>query len=138
MAIVITGNGIDMGNNPVSNASQIDGVVINENGSNVRTESDSYSKTETDGKIIGIGQTWQNVAASRSIGVTYTNSTGKSIFVIALPGDAGVHEFYVDAVKVDALYVTAGTGAGMCVIVPNGSTYRVTGGTNINTWAELR
>ena len=35
MAIVISGNGIDMGNNPVSNASQIDGTVINENGSNV-------------------------------------------------------------------------------------------------------
>lgn len=28
MAIVINGNGIDMGNNPVSNASQIDGTVI--------------------------------------------------------------------------------------------------------------
>lgn len=34
MAIVISGNGIDMGNNPVSNASQIDGVVINENNEN--------------------------------------------------------------------------------------------------------
>ena len=53
MAIVISGNGIDMGNNPVSNASQIDGTVINENGSNVRTENDSYSKTEVDGKIVG-------------------------------------------------------------------------------------
>lgn len=46
MAIVISGNGIDMGGNPVSNASQIDGSVINENGSNVRTENDSYSKIE--------------------------------------------------------------------------------------------
>ena len=54
MAIVISGTtGIDMGNNPVSNASQIDGTVINENGSNVRTENDSYSKTEVDGKIVG-------------------------------------------------------------------------------------
>lgn len=39
MAIVISGNGIDMGNNPVSNASQIDGVVINENNENVATTS---------------------------------------------------------------------------------------------------
>lgn len=38
MAIVISGNGIDMGGNPVSNASQIDSTVINENGSNVATE----------------------------------------------------------------------------------------------------
>ena len=39
MAVVISGNGIDMGNTPVSNASQIDGVVINENGDNVATTS---------------------------------------------------------------------------------------------------
>lgn len=39
MAIRISGNGIDMGNNPVSNASQIDGVVINENNENVATTS---------------------------------------------------------------------------------------------------
>ena len=39
MAVVISGSGIDMGNNPVSNASQIDGVVINENGDNVATTS---------------------------------------------------------------------------------------------------
>lgn len=46
MSIVISGNGIDMGGNPVSNASQVDSTVINENGSNVRTENDSYSKTD--------------------------------------------------------------------------------------------
>ena len=40
MAIVISGNGIDMGGNPVSNASQIDSTVINENGDNVTTTSD--------------------------------------------------------------------------------------------------
>ena len=39
MAIVISGNGIDMGNNPVSNASQVDSTVINENGDNVATTS---------------------------------------------------------------------------------------------------
>lgn len=38
MAIVISGNGIDMGGNPISNASQIDSTVINESGSNVATE----------------------------------------------------------------------------------------------------
>lgn len=38
MAIVMSGSGIDMGGNPVSNASQIDGTVINENGENVATK----------------------------------------------------------------------------------------------------
>jgi hypothetical protein len=32
-------------------------------------------------QVIGIGQTWQNVIASRSAGVTYTNTTGKPILV---------------------------------------------------------
>ena len=38
MAIVISGTGIDMGGNPVSNASQIDSVLMNENGASVATE----------------------------------------------------------------------------------------------------
>lgn len=37
MAIVISGNGIEMGGNPISNASQIDSTVINENGESVAT-----------------------------------------------------------------------------------------------------
>ena len=39
MAVIISGNGIDMGNNPVSNASQIDSTIINENNENVATTS---------------------------------------------------------------------------------------------------
>ena len=31
---------------------------------------------------LGVGQTWTNVLASRSAGVTYTNSTGKPIVVM--------------------------------------------------------
>ena len=38
MAIVISSAGIDMGGNPVSNASQIDSVLMNENGASVATE----------------------------------------------------------------------------------------------------
>lgn len=41
MAIIISGNGIDMGGNPVSNASQIDSTVINENG--VKVTSDVFN-----------------------------------------------------------------------------------------------
>ena len=38
MAIVLSSAGIDMGGNPVSNASQIDSVLMNENGASVATE----------------------------------------------------------------------------------------------------
>lgn len=41
MEIVISGNGIDMGGNPVSNASKIDSTVINENG--VKVTSDVFN-----------------------------------------------------------------------------------------------
>ena len=34
-------------------------------------------------QVIGVGQTWQDVTASRALGVTYTNTTGKPIHVIA-------------------------------------------------------
>ena len=39
MAIVIDSNGINMGGNPISNASQVDSTVINENGDNIATTS---------------------------------------------------------------------------------------------------
>lgn len=51
MAIVISGNGIDMGGNPVSNASQIDGTVINENGNSVANQTD-LSKVVSAGTVI--------------------------------------------------------------------------------------
>jgi len=38
VAVIISGSGIDMGGNPVSNASQVDSVVMNENGLSVATE----------------------------------------------------------------------------------------------------
>lgn len=33
----------------------------------------------SDNNSIGVNQTWQDVTASRTIGVTYTNTTGKPI-----------------------------------------------------------
>lgn len=51
MAIVISGSGIDMGGNPVSNASQIDGTVINENGNSVANQTD-LSKVVSAGTVI--------------------------------------------------------------------------------------
>lgn len=90
------------------------------------------------GGFLGIGQTWQDVTASRSLGVTYTNTSGKPIIVCCSPGDVGTHEFIVNGLIVDRLYNTAGNGTGMVIVVPSGATYSVTGGTAINTWSELR
>lgn len=83
---------------------------------------------------IGVGQTWQ--AVTRTSGVTYTNSTGKPILlnvVTAVNNTSGSGA----TITVDGLIVssTLGTAAAIgmsqnvtqSVIIPNGSTYIVTG-----------
>ena len=138
MAVVISGNGIDMGNNPVSNASQIDGVVINENGDNVATlvEANSYD--------IGVGQTWQDVAASRIIGVTYTNTTGKPIMVHVGGSIDEIADIYgfINGILVSKFYINNSNGT-INLLVPNGNTYKfaTTNGATIIMgyfWFELR
>ena len=81
---------------------------------------------------IGVNQTWQDVTASRSAGVTYTNTTGKPIMVACYGSDAtsivASLSIYVDGVvrveqQVYSQVYYAGVGG--AVIVPNGSTYRM-------------
>ena len=99
------------------------------------------------GGNIGVGQTWQNVTASRAFGVTYTNSTGKPIFISVYGGGAPNHgtiEMLIDGIKIGQQGVnsvaSAGMHATMTAIVPNGSTYRVNNvlGASLYIWAELR
>jgi len=88
---------------------------------------------------IGVGQTWQNVAASRSSGVTYTNSTGKPIMVAITVGVTGATSFLsVDSVSVGAATTVSGFSnlQQLTAIVPNGSTYIFNGA--VDAWAELR
>ena len=84
---------------------------------------------------IGWGQTWQSVTGSRSAGTTYTNSTGKPIQVCIGLGDDNQSAFIiVDGVNTARFgYVNTA-----CVIVPNGSTYKINTGITFGTWAELR
>jgi hypothetical protein len=97
---------------------------------------------------VGVGQTWQDVLASRGPAVTYTNSTGKPI-VVAITAQqtngidgsgtlvvggvsVGYHRNFVNASQPAATQISA--------IVPDGVNYGyVVGGTNtILYWAELR
>lgn len=99
---------------------------------------------------VGVGQTWQNLQASRAINTTYTNSTGKPIMVVIAMRDYrdsqnGGGTAYVDGVLAarsggysDAYTITTS----MSFIVPNGSTYivyPVEGNYDVNNmWSELR
>ena len=95
-------------------------------------------------KEIGVGQTWQDVTASRSIGVTYTNTTGKPIMVyfgghIGASADIYGH---INNVLVSKLNILNASGT-VNLLVPNGSTYKYTisnGSLTIDMqfWFELR
>jgi hypothetical protein len=91
---------------------------------------------------IGIGQTWQTF--TRVGGTTYTNSTGKPIFLsIQTTGNntgGGGTNLTIDGVVVAIGQGYAGgigmaQGFGLSAIVPNGSTYSLTNTTPV---AELR
>jgi len=90
---------------------------------------------------IGVGQTWQDVTSSRANATTYTNSTGRSIFVSVLINLASnqSQDLKVNGVVADA----AGTGTNIVInvmlkaVVPPGATYILSGGLN-GLWTELR
>lgn len=104
--------------------------------------------TNVSATLLGISQSWQNVKASRSAGVTYTNSTGRPIAVSI----AGIMASRQNGVKLslavngteassfavtDSLFDIRGN---VFAIVPPGATYNLTA-SNINsilTWSELR
>lgn len=91
---------------------------------------------------IGTGQTWQTFA--RLGGTTYTNSTGKPIFLsVQTVGNntgGGGTTLTINGVVVGQGIGYAGAigmaqGFGLSAIVPNGGTYSLT---NTETVAELR
>lgn len=90
--------------------------------------------------VLGVGQTWQNVTASRALGTNYTNTTGKAIAVsVATSQGAGYTEIIVNGVI--AARAAAATGAepvDTFAIVPPGAVYSVTNPNPLVYWAELR
>jgi hypothetical protein len=95
---------------------------------------------------IGVGQTWQDVSGSRSDGVTYTNSTGKPIFVSVTSTDApgnntGLTLFVNGSIIAETLSNASVTPrSNITAIIPNGSTYEVAihESDNLERWWELR
>ena len=93
---------------------------------------------------LGVGQTWQDVTASRIENTVYYNSTGKSIFVSILCHTT-LGSGPTLQVNTGTGYVSSGTSAGafdtVYTVVPNGAYYKLisNGGTSTAmTWTELR
>ena len=96
--------------------------------------------------VIGLGQTWQDVTASRALGTTYTNSTGKpitiSVSILWHSNNANYDYITVNGVIVAKLGTdnssTTTSVSQLIAVVPDGGTYSVTASRPFKHWAELR
>jgi hypothetical protein len=97
--------------------------------------------------VLGMGQTWQDYSASRAVGVTYTNSTGRTIAVSIAGSMASVNQslqFFINgnAYNFSVAAYTANSWMSLTgLIIPPGATYKVvtsSGSFTINNWSELR
>lgn len=86
-------------------------------------------------KMLGVGQTWQNVTSSRSVGVTYTNNTGKPIQVMINHNFGQYGSITIGGIELPM--ADGDTYSFFNFVVPNGSTYRINNGAVV-VWAELR
>jgi len=115
-------------------------------GTNTITLPASTGTTALTSDVIGLNQTWQNLTSSRAAGTTYTNSTGKPIFVQIGGSQSGTYSIFtltVNGVVVDTwslnLASYGATIGSVKAIVPNGATYLYTVTTgSLNNWYELR
>jgi len=83
--------------------------------------------------ILGMGQTWQDVTASRAINTTYTNTTGRPIYIM-IHTDGSLRNIQIDGINVAASSAGGGNLTNT-FIIPNGSTYRTD---FFDQWLELR
>lgn len=123
----------------------VKGVVVLNN--TLTSTSTTQALTAAQGKVLGdrdfgVSQTVQNVSASRATNTTYTNSTGRPIFVAISTVGSGTanYDLLVDGV----VFCTATTTnqdaqkKPLCAVVPSGSTYRLNTSFPFDTWSELR
>ena len=94
---------------------------------------------------VGVGQTWQDVSASRAIGTSYQNTAGRAIMVNVCGSSSGSQYLEVSTDGATWVQVAESSKNGgdshratMSAIVPDTHYYRYTGASSITVWAELR
>lgn len=123
-------------------------------GSNPPTKNDfSYLQNFSDlksqwlyARLIGVNQTWQDVLASRAVGVTYTNSTGKPIMIsiativnTATPQSTLIASgIPIGSVAVSGLPAGQSYRGQLSAVIPNNGTYLISSSAQILQWGELR
>lgn len=135
MAIVLSGTTNDITVDGVSVAT--DAEVSSAVASGVAPKANT-----SDLKEIGVGQTWQDLTASRVAGTTYTNSTGKPI-QLAIDITVTVGTIATLTIGANTFFYrgSLGTAVGHTIelIVQNGVTYNLSSSNVVlNKWQELR
>jgi hypothetical protein len=133
-ASTITANSVILGNG----ASALSGNLVAPSTSGNVLTSNGTTWTSAALGVLGIGQTYQDLTSSRSIGTTYTNSTGKPIIVF-LTFSGSQLNVTINGLLIysDQSAVSGQTVTGTSFIVTNGSTYLASGAT-VSRWVELR
>ena len=116
------------------------GAIPSANLSGALPAIDGSALTNLPASGFGVGQSWSTVTASRALGTTYTNSTGKPMLVSAsLSGSNQVGLWGY----INGAYVSFSTGAqvtysaSVLLVVPNGETYKMANaGGSLYAWYE--
>ena len=94
---------------------------------------------------LGVNQTWTDVSASRFIGTTYTNSTGKPIIAAISATNSLAQAVQGLTINGGAVYAsgtsTVAGALGFSLVVPDGATYVTLTNNGVLTkvtWIELR
>ena len=140
----LTGGLVPAAQLPAATTSVQGAVILNDT---LTSTSATQALTAQQGKVLGdrdfgIGQTVQDVTASRALVTTYTNSTGKPILIsITVSGgnDSLATTLTVDGVAVARVGNSSqyGQTKNICYVIPPSSTYSLTG-SPIILWTELR
>lgn len=166
--VLVVMDGVTAGGFPVAARANVDGTIslikkdgtiagtINSAGlfNNTLTSTNTnQALTAAQGKLLqdnklnttsafGIGQTYQDVSASRTANTVYTNSTGKPIlvcfFIVGTNGataTAYVGSVQVAKIENNSQYLNLST---MSFVVPVGGTYYISGNVSGSIWVELR
>jgi hypothetical protein len=134
----LAANNVLLGNG----ASPLQTVAPGSSGNVLASNGSTWVSAINDG--ITAGQTWQNVTGSRGTDVTYTNSTGRAIYVVAQVGaQTNGIQVYINGELVVRHWYDVNGGAGQVgystgeFMVPPGGTYYVTAGP-LRGWWEYR
>lgn len=128
----LTGGLVPVAQLPDATTSVKGAVILN---NTLTSTSATQALTAAQGKVLndqafGVGQTWQDVTASRAKGVTYTNSTGKTIQLLINAN------FDTGSITLNGLNMYGAVYGFINVAIPDTHTYRID--FPIVSWSELR